>query len=309
MNRIIRKVLILPYRIYQKIKFRILIFWVKTIGLSNGKKRLRPLSNKKANNLLINMINSDKPFMISRYGGTEFSTLFTKKNKDEAIDELNRLSGFFPKDKKLIPKLRKTYIEASKKTNVLAIWLYRYYPKQKKSLVRSLPNLKKLVNLDDLHIYRNKWPKALEGKRVLIIHPFKTTIEHQYKNRKNISIIPAFKRLEVIKAVQSSRQEKTKFKDWFEALNSMKKEIDKNKNNFDIALIACGAYGLPLAAYVKEIGKQSIHVGGTLQLLFGIKGMRWEKVEKIKFPKNWIYPLPTDTPNNLNKIKDGGSYW
>lgn len=33
-------------------------------------------------------------------------------------------------------------------------------------------------------------------------------------------------------------------------------------------------YGFPLAAHVKHKGKQAIHLGGTLQLLFGIKGNR-----------------------------------
>ena len=88
----------------------------------------------------------------------------------------------------------------------------------------------------------------------------------------------------------------------------MKRQIQENKNNFDIALIACGAYGFPLAAYIKSIGKQAIHTGGSLQLLFGIKGKRWEETEKIKFPEDWIYPLKEDTPNNNEKI-EGGCYW
>ena len=41
--------------------------------------------------------------------------------------------------------------------------------------------------------------------------------------------------------------------------------------NFDIALIGCGAYGFPLAAFVKGIGKKAVHIGGPLQLFFGIK--------------------------------------
>lgn len=46
--------------------------------------------------------------------------------------------------------------------------------------------------------------------------------------------------------------------------------------DYDIVLLGCGAYGFPLAAYAKRRGKQAIHMGGSLQLLFGIKGKRWE---------------------------------
>ena len=54
----------------------------------------------------------------------------------------------------------------------------------------------------------------------------------------------------------------------------MVKEIEKK--DFDIALIGAGAYGMPLAYKIKKMGKKAIHIGGSLQCLFGIKGSRWE---------------------------------
>ncbi len=308
-NKALEKIFRIPYNLIKKIKFSFLTYIVKILGINNGKKRLKLLSDKTANDLIKKMINSEKPFMIGRYGGTEFSTLFKLKNEDDAIEELNRLSGFFPKDKQLLPKFKKIYAESARQVDVLAIWLYKYYFNKKKEVIVSLPNINALISLESLNTYKNNWTQSLVGKRVLIIHPFKKTIEYQYKNKKQIKIIPNFKSLKVIQAVQSSRGEKIKFKDWFEALEYIKKQINKNKNNFDIALIGCGAYGFPLAAHVKKIGKQAIHIGGTLQLLFGIKGRRWEEVEKINFPKNWIYPLLEDTPKKLKEIKDGNSYW
>ena len=50
---------------------------------------------------------------------------------------------------------------------------------------------------------------------------------------------------------------------------------------FDVAIIGCGAYGMPLAAMLKQAGKQAIHLGGATQLLFGIKGKRWEEIKTI----------------------------
>ena len=89
-----------------------------------------------------------------------------------------------------------------------------------------------------------------------------------------------------------------RFANWFEALEWMYNQtltID-----YDIALIGCGAYGLPLAAKIKKSGKHAIHMGGMLQGLFGIKCKRFDEApdyENLRcwYNENWIYqnaPLP-----------------
>ena len=45
-----------------------------------------------------------------------------------------------------------------------------------------------------------------------------------------------------------------------------------------VALLGCGAYGMPLGAFIKDgLKKPAIHVDGVLQLLFEIKGKRWDE--------------------------------
>lgn len=156
-----------------------------------------------------------------------------------------------------------------------------------------------------------------EGKRVLVVHPFKQSIVRQYnENRtklfKSPDILPDFQ-LEVIQSVQSIAGEKTRFKDWFEALDYMKEEISKKE--FDLLITGCGAYGLPLAAFGKELGKKAIHLGGGTQLLFGIKGRRWEGKyhgDDTRFAdlfnEYWIYPSKDETPKYSKNI-EGGCYW
>ncbi|MGG6498696.1 UNVERIFIED_CONTAM: hypothetical protein NY603_37795, partial [Bacteroidetes bacterium 56_B9] len=79
-------------------------------------------------------------------------------------------------------------------------------------------------------------------------------------------ILPAFD-LQTIKAVQTiGNYIDSRFNTWFDALEFMKNEIDKRE--YDICLLGCGAYGLPLAAHIKRTGKKAIHMGGSLQLLF-----------------------------------------
>lgn len=113
----------------------------------------------------------------------------------------------------------------------------------------------------------------MQGKRVLAIHPFEKSIQAQYLRREQLfpgtNVLPQFE-LMTVKAVQSAAGNPVEFATWAEALTSMQQKIDQL--DFDVALIGSGGYGLPLAAHVKSLGKQSIHMGGALQILFGIKG-------------------------------------
>ena len=88
----------------------------------------------------------------------------------------------------------------------------------------------------------------------------------------------------------------------------MKDDIDGH--TFDVALIGAGAYGLPLSAHVKRSGKVAIHLGGALQILFGIKGRRWEAMPQISrfFNEAWVRPGAGETPDGNAKI-EGGCYW
>ena len=121
--------------------------------------------------------------------------------------------------------------------------------------------------------------------------------------------------LKVFKAVQTAGGGKSRFRDWFDALYYMENEIDKV--DYDIALLGCGAYGFPLAAHIKRMGKQAIHLGGGLQLQFGIKGRRWETVSEYltEYPyvrtyynDYWVRPSREETPVNAEGV-EGSCYW
>lgn len=169
---------------------------------------------------------------------------------------------------------------------------------------------------------KQPWTRALRGKKVLVINMFADLIEKQYKeNRaklfKDSDVLPEFE-LHTIKAINIYDRVPSRFNGWFEELEWMKSEMDKT--DYDIALIGCGAYGFPLAAHAKRMGKKAVHLGGALQLLFGIKGKRWENPEygafslKRKnvypdlFNEYWIKPDDNHTPNIADKI-EGGCYW
>lgn len=64
------------------------------------------------------------------------------------------------------------------------------------------------------------------------------------------------------------------------------------KEDRDIYFLSCGSYGIPLTNMLKNAGKKAIYVGGFLQLLFGLKGKRWDDIKIVNqhYNKNWIYP-------------------
>lgn len=99
--------------------------------------------------------------------------------------------------------------------------------------------------------------------------------------------------------------------EWDENLNKMKKEIENVQDQFDIALVSCGGYGLITTHFIhKELNKSSIYVGGALQVLFGIKGYRWDNNKNVCCYYNdyWTRPLEEDIPKNCKSV-EGGCYW
>jgi len=276
-------------------------WFISNIGIYNGKKRVKLVNSKMADVLIAQKIKSGAPFMLSRYGTGEFRSLFG----DNDFNLLCFYSGFFPNDPKLLGRFRKTYFECSKSIDFLVVGLYMNQFIRKIRWIRNFPNIEYLFSYFSTGPFDCSWMKELENKRILVIHPFKKTIECQYKKADKLRIMPKLKSLEVIKAVQTlAGNQDPRFDDWFEALDYMKKEIEKK--DFDIAIIGCGAYGLPLAAHVKSIGKQALHVGGGVQLFFGIRGKRWD--DYGIYNKYWVSPMKEDSMESYKKI-EGGCYW
>lgn len=264
---------------------------------------------------LIQLIKSDKPFMAGRFGTTECQTFVRKleiemgfrKNYGDRLNMICNFSGFFPCDRLLLDKYCDLVSEIYSDTDLLGImnvlgedFVVDNYLKNTK--------LTTFLIFDPI-----KWSYALEGKNVLVVHPMADTIRKQYELRRDkiyhgTNILPKFN-LQTVKAIQTIAGEKDeRFGTWFDALNFMKKEIEDK--DFDIALIGAGAYSFPLGVHVKRLGKQAIHMGGSLQLLFGIRGARWDNNNTYMkyFNDAWVRPGINEIPKNF-KIVEGGCYW
>jgi hypothetical protein len=280
------------------------------------------------NTLLRTAIESGKPKMIARFGITEVSCLISYqdlylrpkhwydflrfilvqscayKNFDpKVMYEMQVLSGFFPSNTETLCQFARLILED---TVPLIDVLITLCPVFEQNLAEHLKG--KIIcnghfSFDD----SDYWGKALKGRRVLVIHPFEATIREQYAKREKLfkhpDTLPEFELL-TLKAVQGLADSKMDFDNWFEALAWMKSEIDRM--DFDVAIIGAGAYGMPLAAHVKKKGKVAIHLGGLTQLLFGIKGARWDN--SGYYNEHWIRPLACDHLPGLQKVENG-CYW
>jgi hypothetical protein len=141
---------------------------------------------------------------------------------------------------------------------------------------------------------------------------FAATIAQQYKRRQEIwrakpELLPEFE-LRTICAPLSSYLAKPQYSDWFAALHAMCREMEAAP--FDAAIVGAGAWSIPLVAHAKSLGGWAIHLGGITQILFGIRGRRWEKNERIMAFCNdaWVRPAAVETPENVQAI-EGGCYW
>ena len=261
------------------------------------------------------LIEEGKPFFAGRLGMTETRMMrdlvFNYKSKyQDSLDQLCKWSGFFPNDVSIIDKYKEIEIEALQNVD----FLLRLRGKGENYLVDKYCRKDvRFANALGGWGVDYPWTVALKGKKVLVIHPFAKTIEKQYAKREflfpsNPDILPEFE-LKTIKAVQTiAGQPDARFASWYEAFDWMKSEIDKT--DFDIALLGCGAYGFPLASYCKNIGKQAVHIGGDLQMLFGILGSRWEAYDITRKLVNdyWVRPSKEETPKKANVVEDS-CYW
>lgn len=263
------------------------------------------------------MLESNKPCMISRFGSTELQTLsycrffpISLPLKRRTFFNIQYASGFFPVTFENLKRFYKLYMEDVKNLDMLVSWRIEEF--FFKDWIGNKQQVKK-TTLDTFYAQEHPWTYVLKGKRVLVVHPFAETIEYQYLNHrtdlfKNKEVLPEFASIKTVKAVQSIAGNPVGFDSWFDALESMKSEIDKT--DFDIALLGCGAYAMPLAAHIKRSGKKAVHMGGVLQFLFGIKSVRYEETTLSAHYINqyFVYPRDVDKPKNANLVENG-CYW
>lgn len=287
------------------------------------------LKGQAASNHIEALLRSGKPMMAVRFGVGELNCTVRHAHllhhRFNALDYLFKqgeagwwtsnfkesmplLNGFFPATEENMHRFGALMLQDMQQLDVLGCWQQaeNYFAEELKGVTT--------VTLEDLEPYYHAqpWSKVLAGKKVLVVHPFAKSIARQYLQRENLfsnpDVLPEFT-LHTLQAVQTLVHQTGGFNNWFDALAYMQQQIDAI--DYEVAIIGCGAYGFPLAAHVKRQGKQAIHLGGATQMLFGVKGKRWEDIpffaENI-INTHWIRPSADETPQQAVQVENG-CYW
>ena len=279
-----------------------------------------------SNKEIINIIKLNKPFIIARFGlGPETTVCYNyyknKKLNHNNFNNLLRICGIYSKnnDIKVFEKYFQELNNSIKNANLLACFY--------NSKIESIQNeYSQVFNLTKIHsrslepfyvIQDNEipWTHFLFGKKVLVINPFTDSIQKQLNNNfqifKDKKIFLDGQEFIFYKTFQTHGNNYI-HNDWLETFTIMCNDIEKLE--FDIALLGCGGYGLPLCNFIKtKMNKSAVYIGGGLQLLFGVMGHRWinrEDWKKIikENNTNFIYPSVNEQLNNKNTIENS-AYW
>lgn len=283
----------------------------------------RFIPNDEFNSIIKEKICANEPFFCCRYGATELTTVFTRvlhregivdKISEAQLKRLKTSSGVFPEKEDVYLKFGDEYISAFSEADLNAYWgsllmeeyvIQNYFRKD---------CIQYAMRALEPFSYNEPWTMALHGKKVLIVHPFAELIESQYQNRHAIfpdkEILPDCD-LVTVKAIQSSGNTCPEgIKDWFEALDILYNRC--MEKDFEVALVSCGSYAVPLAAKLKQVGKKVIIPGGMMQLMFGIKGARWEESRPdivAMYNDAWVRAGETYAVKDSKKMVDGAAYW
>ena len=162
------------------------------------------------------------------------------------------------------------------------------------------------------------WLSALRGRTVLVVHPFNETIAAQLRRGA----------LFWEEGAAAGRTTATRWKlvrpplnfagrreheRWQEALEALIAAVD-GAGSFHVAPLSCGGLGMPLGAYLRATGRSAVYVGGALQLLFGIRGGRWDYMSAFMDGHGFVCPSEAETPrgagwNYSASGADDGAYW
>ena len=263
-----------------------------------------------------------KPFLAGKIGGAELLALEygdhrlkfeipTAWSWRRPASRLHNNAGFFPIEKSAFYDWSNGMKHAISSTDFLCAWQTDPFLKMyENALVHSLAPESCEISISMLG--RHILPYILSS-RWLVVSPFVKTMQKQLPRMKQINDPDgnwdiAWDHLEktcqFLRCPFQSHLEPSPYASWDDGLEKLTREV--SLKDFDLALIGAGAWSLPLGSRIKQMGKSAIHLGGEMQLIFGIKGKRWENYNI--YNSAWVEASPQEVPKNNNRVEDG-CYW
>ena len=272
-------------------------------------------SHSEANSIISTLIRTNIPFMASRLGNTE--SRITQEYLNGRISNywmswLYNTSGFYSRNNEIVLEDVNQYAELTiESLKNCDINLCRF--ENSILLINEISN-NNTLNFDWYDLYThieqpNFWLGTIRNKKILIVSSINAQIKEQIPKFRLIHNTDYSISCPVVyyDCPETYFKEERHESNWFETFNKIKTDISKIE--FDIAIISAGAYGHPLAAYIKMLGKQAINICSGIYVLFGIRNKTQTIIRKIssKYNKYWIFPVKNNNRNYID-IEKGG-YW
>ena len=293
--------------------------------------RERSLCNKRiilrgraAHDKIAELLRSGNPVTLGKLGDVEVKALswqlglrryyaINRAVPTYGEQELYQQAGVFPNTETTHARFCSVFGDYLRELDLCALW---HNPGEFEITERFCPGAQwtDLTALEPYFCPEAAWSAALGGKRVLVVHPFEHSIQAQHSRLKEIwrAVPGMFPDFELITLKSPYGFSANTYVDWFAMLAWLKERMTALASNpgFDVALLGCGAAGVPLAVHAKRLGKIGIHTGGPTQLFFGIRGGRWDTRPEFQkfFNEAWVRPQPDETPKEAPKVDKGG-YW
>ena len=257
------------------------------------------LEDREAGAWIAAALQAQGPLLVGRLGSVEARLMgeacwrsgrFSRVTRREA----HRNAGLFPLDGASLEAAAARLQAALAQVDLLALWDSPYQAR----LVAEREPLPRRCALSALEPWwqPQPWSAALAGRRVLVVHPFATSIERQLACPQALfadpSVLPAFELL-TLRPPQTLGGAREGYASWTAALDAL---VDRAAAlRFDVALVGCGAYGPPLAAPIKALGRPRLPPGRPPPLPLRIRGRPWEATPRFAplRPPAWgVGPLP-----------------
>jgi hypothetical protein len=271
------------------------------------------------NNFISHYLKTGIPLCAGKIGVTELNLLYCDYNLLNASrflphlqHEVEDIAGLVPYNVETTKQFGRDMREALKEVDLIPKWnkvnpifesyIFEHYCAQ--------AHITELQHLEP-YFFDKPWTDQLKGKKVLVMSPFADSIQNNFKNIDKIwnsKIKPNFE----LKTIKYPFALKIHSNPLYSASDQIyKKYLDiLRKEDFDVGIFGTGYTSLLFTAECKRMGKAGIHLGGSTQILFGVKGQRWREIKEFQpfFNEHWTDPLESEKPEKRNMVENG-CYW
>ena len=282
---------------------------------------MKLLENTNLSNLVINKLKSKDPYWLARLGGSDYGAFINLYKKSHRIPKLNKLfdekrlisiikqyNGYFDfnEDEKILNKTIEIYIKSSQTADICTLTCFNDLKHQiinktapfQSQLGQEYCPLISYDFIENIYPFLNSFKSWGKNKKILIISPFKDTIDFQTDPKRLNNLLKnyifpecEFKTYRTpitynIDGFDSKyfKEVTAPYNNWIELAEKMIDDI--SKIDFDVAFISAGIYTMFLGDKIKTmLGKKAIYIGGVLNVIFNISGKRYDN-ETFKSMQN-----------------------